>query len=81
MIKNGNRTELRRGDIVWVNLDPTVGSEIKKTRPGLIISNDAQNKVGKRFIVAPITSVVKTYFHLKALSLLMKNNVRQCLIK
>jgi len=45
-----------RGDVFWVNLDPTIGSEVKKTRPAVIISNDAQNKVGQRFIVAPVTS-------------------------
>ncbi len=48
----------KRGEIYWVNLDPTIGSEIRKTRPGIIISNDAQNMVFKRVIVAPATSVI-----------------------
>lgn len=56
------RTKLRRGSIYWVNLDPTIGSEIKKTRPGVIVSNDAQNMVGKRVIVAPATSVVNKIY-------------------
>jgi mRNA interferase MazF len=47
-----------RGGVYWVNLDPTVGSEVKKTRPALILSNDQQNSVGKRFIVAPLTSAL-----------------------
>ncbi|AIF82028.1 plasmid maintenance protein [endosymbiont of Acanthamoeba sp. UWC8] len=45
-----------RGDIYWVNLDPTVGSETKKKRPALIISNNIQNKLKRRFVIAPITS-------------------------
>jgi mRNA interferase MazF len=52
------KSNLRRGAIYWVNLDPTIGSEIQKTRPGAIVSNDAQNMVGKRVIIAPATSVV-----------------------
>jgi mRNA interferase MazF len=40
----------------WVNLDPTVGSEIAKTRPVVIISNDLGNRHSPRVIVAPITS-------------------------
>ncbi|MEI6804992.1 MAG: type II toxin-antitoxin system PemK/MazF family toxin [Myxococcaceae bacterium] len=46
----------KRGDIYSVNLDPTVGSEIQKTRPALVISNDAGNELTSRIIIAPITS-------------------------
>lgn len=53
---------LKRGDVYWVNLDPTIDSESKKTRPGVIISNDSQNRVRKRIIVAPVTSVVKKIY-------------------
>ena len=55
----------RRGDVYWINLDPTVGAEIQKTRPGVIISPDAANKSGLLVIVAPITKVVrgKIHFH------------------
>ena len=49
----------RRGDIFWVKFDPTEGSEIKKTRPAVVISNDLQNEYGTIIIVAPITSNVK----------------------
>ena len=45
-----------RGEIYWIDLDPTIGSEIKKTRPALIISNDQGNKFSNLVIVAPITS-------------------------
>ncbi len=55
----------RRGDVYWTNLDPTVGAEIQKTRPGVIISPDAANKSGPLVIVAPITKVrgEKVHFH------------------
>ena len=45
-----------RGDVYWVSLDPTVGREIQKTRPCLIISPDDMNTALPRVIVAPITS-------------------------
>lgn len=57
-----NRISVRRGEVYWVKLDPTIGMETKKTRPAVIISNDSQNRAGKRYIVAPVTSVVKTVY-------------------
>ena len=51
---------VKRGEVYWVNLDPTVGSEIKKTRPALIISPDDMNSILPRVIVAPITSKGQT---------------------
>lgn len=47
---------MKRGEIYYANLDPTIGSEIKKKRPVLIISNDANNKVAQTVTVIPITS-------------------------
>jgi mRNA interferase MazF len=47
---------VKRGEVYWVNLDPTVGTEIKKTRPALVVSPDDMNKVLPRVIVAPLTS-------------------------
>ncbi len=52
----------KRGEIYWIKLDPTVGSEIQKTRPAVVISNDSQNKISQRIIIAPITSSVKSIF-------------------
>lgn len=46
----------RRGDILLVNLDPTVGAEIKKTRPAVVIQNDIANRRSPITIVAAITS-------------------------
>lgn len=47
---------VRRGEVWWVNLDPTVGSEIRKTRPALVVSPDDMNAALPRVIVAPLTS-------------------------
>jgi mRNA interferase MazF len=47
---------VKRGEVYWVNLDPTVGSEIQKTRPALIVSPDDMNAVLPRVIIAPLTS-------------------------
>ena len=47
---------VKRGDVYWVNLDPTIGSEIQKTRPALVISPNDMNAALPRVIVAPITS-------------------------
>lgn len=46
----------RRGEVYWTNLDPAIGAETKKRRPGLIVSNDIGNELSKVVMVAPITS-------------------------
>jgi mRNA interferase MazF len=48
-------------DVFIVNLDPTVGSEIKKTRPCVIISPDEMNKYLDTVVIAPVTSQSKNY--------------------
>jgi len=53
--------ELSQYTIVLVNLDPTIGSEIKKTRPCVIISPDEMNKFLQTIVIAPITSSSKPY--------------------
>lgn len=47
---------VKRGEVYWVNLDPTIGMEIRKTRPALIISPDDMNSALPRVIIAPLTS-------------------------
>jgi len=42
----------RRGDVYWVALDPTRGSEVRKTRPAVIVSNDSCNRYGMRVVQA-----------------------------
>ncbi|WP_420148760.1 type II toxin-antitoxin system PemK/MazF family toxin [Spirosoma sp.] len=47
--------------VILVNLDPTVGSEVKKTRPCVVISPDEMNRQVNTLIIAPITSTSKAY--------------------
>ena len=47
---------MNRGDVWWVNFEPSIGGEIKKKRPAIIISNNASNKFLNRVQVIPITS-------------------------
>ena len=53
--------DLKQYRIVLVNLDPTIGSEIKKTRPCVIISPDEMNRYLQTIVIAPITSSSKSY--------------------
>lgn len=53
--------EIRQYQIILVNLDPTVGSEIKKTRPCVVISPNEMNKYLQTVVVAPMTSQSRRY--------------------
>lgn len=52
---------VERSDVYLVNLDPTIGSEIKKTRPCVVISPDEMNRHLRTVIVAPLTSQGRLY--------------------
>jgi mRNA interferase MazF len=49
---------MKRGEIWWVNFDPSVGGEIQKQRPAVIVSNDVSNKYLNRVQVVPVTSQI-----------------------
>lgn len=58
MVKVG---EFRRGDVFLINLDPTIGDEIQKMRPCLVVSPDELNSYMKTLIVAPLTTGGHSY--------------------
>ena len=53
--------EVKQYQIILVNLDPTIGSEMKKTRPFIIVSPNEMNQFLKTIIVAPLTTKSKSY--------------------
>ena len=50
--------EVEQFDIYWANLDPTIGSEIKKTRPCIVVSPDIMSSLLNTVLVVPITSTI-----------------------
>lgn len=57
----------KRGEVWWVNFDPSLGSEIQKVRPAVVISNNISNKYLDRFQVIPITSQIDKIYPGEAL--------------
>jgi mRNA interferase MazF len=63
----GKEPQIKRGDVFWVNFDPTTGTETRKTRPAVVLSNNLFNKHLPRLLVAPVTSNVDKLFEFDAL--------------
>ena len=53
---------MKRGEVWWVAFDPALGSEIQKTRPAIIVSNDSANRNLKRVVVVPLTTNTSRVF-------------------
>lgn len=52
---------VRRGEVWWVGLDPTQGSEIRKTRPCLVLTSDTLNRLRKTVVVVPLSTAAKAH--------------------
>lgn len=74
---------MKRGEIYFADLNPTIGSETQKKRPVLIVSNDANNKAASTLTVIPITSNIKKIYPFEVLleaaaTGLLKTSKAQC---
>lgn len=58
---------MNRGDIYWVNFDPSIGSEITKLRPAIIVSNNTSNSTLSRVQVVPLTSNISRIYPCEAI--------------
>lgn len=66
--------DIRRGDVWWVSFDPSVGGEIRKTRPAIIMSNSVANAVLNRVVVVPLSSQTKKVYPAEAMVTLKGEN-------
>ena len=58
---------LKRGEVYWVDFEPARGTEIKKVRPAVILSNDVSNRILTRVQVVPLTSTTDRVYPSEAL--------------
>jgi mRNA interferase MazF len=58
---------MKRGEVWWVSFDPALGTEITKTRPAVVVSNDSANAHLRRVVVVPLTSSTERVYPGEAL--------------
>jgi len=72
MLKDGNK--ILRGQVYWIALDPAVGTEVNKTRPAVVVSNDIHNHSSPRVVVMPVTSNVQKVYHFEVVINIVGNS-------
>lgn len=65
---------MKRAEVWWVNFDPSVGTEIRKRRPAIIVSNDAANLHLSRVTVIPVTSNTGRVYPSEAIITIVENS-------
>lgn len=60
-------TQIRRGDVWWVSFDPSLGGEVRKTRPAIILTNNMANAALNRVVVVPVSSQTQKIYPSEAL--------------
>ena len=58
--------DIHQGDVYWVSLNPTIGTEAQKTRPGIVVSSNILNASLNRVMIVPITSQIKRLYPFEA---------------
>jgi mRNA interferase MazF len=61
-----NIRKIKRGEVWWVNFDPSIAGEIQKIRPALVVSNDYANEYSNRIQVVPLTSSIEKCYPCEA---------------
>ncbi len=66
----------KRGEVWWINFDPSVGSEVKKKRPAVVVSNNSANRFLNRVQVVPFTSNIERVYPSECVVMLKKQKCK-----